>query len=90
MSNKHAPDLSTVDGVLEYLTPTPFASNEVHPLSGGNTNFVYRIHLRIPYNGLSTMALKHTTSYVASAQEMHIAVERQVLISFMLLLVRIF
>ena len=90
MSNEHTPDLSTVPGVLQYLTPTPFASNEVHPLSGGNTNFVYRMHLRIPYNGLSTMVLKHARPYVASAREMQLAVERQVLISFVPPLIRIF
>jgi 5-methylthioribose kinase len=81
------PDLLTVAGVLRYLAPTPFASNEIYPLSGGNCNFVYRIHLRTPYNNLSTLVLKHAEPYVAaSAHRMPLVVERQVLISFVGLL----
>ena len=76
-------DMLTVAGVLRYLAPTAFASDEVHPLSGGTCNFVYRIHLRMPYNNVSTMVLKHAAPYIASsAQRMPFAVERQVLISF--------
>jgi hypothetical protein len=89
MANEN-PDLLTVAGVLQYLAPTSFASDEAHPLSGGNCNFVYRIHLRTPYKNVSTMVVKHAEPYVAaSAHRMPIAVERQVLISFVGLLYRI-
>jgi 5-methylthioribose kinase len=83
MPDESQPDLSTVAGVFQYLASTPFSSNDVHPLSGGNANFVYRIHTKIPYNGTSTMVLKYAAPYIAaSAMRMPFAVERQVLMSY--------
>ncbi len=82
------PDLLTVAGVLQYLAPTPFASDEVCPLSGGNANFLYRIHLRTPYHNVMTMVLKHAAPYVAASVDMPFAVERQVLMIYTGLLFR--
>jgi hypothetical protein len=79
MSNEQKPDLSTVAGVFQYLAQTPFASDQVYPLSGGTANFVYRIHLQTPVNDASTMVLKHAAPYVAAGgKEIPFAVERQV------------
>src|ERR1700691_2071448 len=78
MSNERKSDLSTIAGVLQYLAQTPFASDDVQPLSGGFSNFVYRIHLRTPYNDVSNLVLKYAAPYVAAIAQMPFAVERQV------------
>ncbi|KAJ7493839.1 kinase-like domain-containing protein [Mycena latifolia] len=76
MTTEH--DLSTVAGVQAYLAPTQFASTSVTPLSGGNSNFTYRLHLSAPYQGHSTLVMKHARPYVAlSASKIPFAIERQ-------------
>ncbi|KAF7985136.1 hypothetical protein HWV62_7688 [Athelia sp. TMB] len=70
-----ASDLSTSSGILEYLKSTPFASASVEPLSGGNSNFVYRLHLR-EHAVLQTAVLKHAAPYLASDSNFSILVER--------------
>ncbi|KAI0308337.1 kinase-like domain-containing protein [Multifurca ochricompacta] len=70
-------DLTTPEGVLAYLTSTPFASERAEPRSGGNTNFIFRLYLNKPYEGHPTLILKHARSYVASAPEFILPVSRQ-------------
>lgn len=57
--------LAAPDGVQAYLENTPFASHTVDLLSGGFSNFTYRIHLHAPIDGRSTFVLKYTPPYVA-------------------------
>ncbi|KAH8992458.1 hypothetical protein EDB92DRAFT_1858014 [Lactarius akahatsu] len=47
-------DLTTAEGVLAYLATTPFASASAKPLSGGSTNFIFRLQLNAPHEGLAT------------------------------------
>ncbi|KIK12034.1 hypothetical protein PISMIDRAFT_689864 [Pisolithus microcarpus 441] len=54
-------------GVQTYLENTAFASHTVDLLSGGFTNFTYRIHLHTPIDGRSTFVLKYAPPYVASS-----------------------
>ncbi|KAJ6495519.1 kinase-like domain-containing protein [Mycena vulgaris] len=76
MATEH--DLSAASGVQAYLATTPFASTVVTPLSGGNSNFTYRLHLSTPYEGHPTLVMKHARPYVAlSASKIPFAIERQ-------------
>ncbi|KAI0003819.1 kinase-like domain-containing protein [Russula compacta] len=72
-------DLTTPSGVLAYLAPTPFASAKAEPLSGGNTNFIFRLHLNTPHHesGRPTLILKHTRPFAASAPDFLLPVSRQ-------------
>src|SRR5216683_4164169 len=70
-------DLTTPEGVLAYLAPTPYASARAEPLSGGTANFIFRLHLITPYQGRPTLILKHARPYVASAPDFRIPVSRQ-------------
>ncbi|KAI0026889.1 kinase-like domain-containing protein [Vararia minispora EC-137] len=76
--DKH--DLTTVDGLLAYLQSTPpFAAKSATSLAGGNTNYVYRIHLQMPYEGGATLVVKHSKPYLGrSMQESTFAGSRQV------------
>lgn len=78
-------DLTTPGGVAGYLASTPFAASNVAPISGGFSNFTYRITLREPYcaapdldTPAKTLVLKHAEPYVAAWKETPFAVERQV------------
>ncbi|KAL1732093.1 kinase-like domain-containing protein [Schizophyllum commune] len=57
-------DLTTPDGVLQYLSNTPFASRSATSMSGGTANFAYRVHLNAPYEGRSTLVLKFGRSFL--------------------------
>lgn len=61
--------LTTEAGIQTYLQNTPFASHTVDLLSGGYTNFTYRIHLHAPVDGMSTFILKYAPPYVAAAAD---------------------
>ena len=71
-------DLSKPEEVILYLENTPFASDTVTRLTGGNANYLYRLKLRTQYHGRSTFVLKHAKPYLSSAKDFAIAVERQV------------
>jgi len=71
-------DLTTADGVLAYLATTPFASTSAEQLSGGNTNFVFRLQLSTPHQGHQTLILKHARAYVANNTNFSLPVSRQV------------
>jgi len=71
-------DLTTPQGVVVYVAPTPFACAKAEPLSGGSANFIFRLHLITPYQGRSTLILKHATPYAARIPEFSIPVSRQV------------
>ena len=71
-------DLTTPQGVAVYLALTPFACTKAEPLSGGLVNFVFRLHLITPYQGRSTLILKHASPYAANIPEFSIPVSRQV------------
>ncbi|KAH9170134.1 kinase-like domain-containing protein [Lactarius sanguifluus] len=70
-------DLTTAEGVLAYLATTPFASASAKLLSGGSTNFIFRLQLDAPYEGRSTLILKHARPYVASNPDFSLPVSRQ-------------
>lgn len=77
------PDLTSAEGVRDYLSATPFAALEVLPLSGGTANFAYRIRLRDPPytewgNEVLTMVFKHAEPYVATIRDFKYSTERQV------------
>lgn len=79
MSTEQQLDLSTTDGIVAYLANTPFASDNVASLSGGNGNFTYHVHLRTPHEGVSDVVVKYAPPYVAvSRGRMPFDVERQV------------
>ncbi len=71
-------DLTTPEGVLAYLATTPFASASAELLSGGTTNFVFRLQLNAPYEGRQTLILKHARPYVARLPDFPLPVSRQV------------
>ncbi|TDL21319.1 hypothetical protein BD410DRAFT_299299 [Rickenella mellea] len=70
-------DLSKAEDVQNYLQATSFASTSVVPLSGGNANFTFRLHLCAPYERRMTVVLKHAKSYAAFSKSFKFAVERQ-------------
>ncbi|KAH9060355.1 kinase-like domain-containing protein [Lactarius deliciosus] len=70
-------DLTTAEGVLAYLATTPFASASAELLSGGLTNFIFRLQLDAPHEGRSTLILKHARPYVASNPDFSLPVSRQ-------------
>jgi 5-methylthioribose kinase len=73
-------DLGTTAGLQNYLSDTPFASEEITVLAGGTANFTYRIKLKAPYDGRSTVVVKHAKPYVmASGQKVPFATSRQVM-----------
>lgn len=57
-------DLTTESGVKTYLVDTPFASYKITSLSVSSANYTYRLHLSIPYEGRSTLVLKHAQPHV--------------------------
>lgn len=71
-------DLSKPDDVLQYLSRTPFASSHVVPLSGGNANYLFRLHLQSSYDGMQTLVLKHGKAWPSGDETFSFSVERQV------------
>ncbi|KAF4573303.1 Protein kinase-like domain superfamily protein [Pleurotus pulmonarius] len=59
-------DLTTISGVKKYLEGTRFQCEDVLPLSGGTANFIYRISLLEPFEGRSTLILKHGRPFVGT------------------------
>ncbi|KAI5982340.1 hypothetical protein EDD15DRAFT_2203011 [Pisolithus albus] len=57
----------TAAGVQAYLENTASASHTVDLLSGGFTNFTYRIHLHTPIDGGSVFVPEYAPPYVASS-----------------------
>ena len=78
MSQAREFDCAVPSDIVEYLAPTPFACTRAERLSGGNANFVFRLHLREPYEGRPTLVLKHAKAYIASAKEIALWLDRQV------------
>ncbi|KAI5122357.1 hypothetical protein M0805_004115 [Coniferiporia weirii] len=71
-------DLSEPADVLTYLANTPFASTRAETLSGGNANFVFRLHLTVPFEGRdATLVLKHAKPWLAMDRNLELAIERQ-------------
>ncbi|KAF8711839.1 catalytic domain of ctd-like phosphatase, partial [Rhizoctonia solani] len=63
-------DLTTSNGVLDYLSNTQFAAADVQRLTGGFTAFSYRVSLSTPLeDGSATLIIKHYEDYVAFAPE---------------------
>ncbi|KAG7099763.1 hypothetical protein E1B28_001576 [Marasmius oreades] len=58
-------DLAKVSDLREYLENTPFAAEEIVMFSDGIVNFAFRIKLKTPYDGRSTMVVKHAKPYMA-------------------------
>jgi 5-methylthioribose kinase len=72
-------DLTTESGVEAYLADTPFASHTIASLSGGSANYTYRIRLSTPYEGQSTLVLKHAEPHVKlEGSTIPFGLERQV------------
>lgn len=71
-------DLSLVSDVLTYLEDTPFASKSAVILSGGNTNFLFRLHLLEAYSGQRTLVLKHSKDFAAIDPSFKLNEQRQV------------
>jgi tRNA A-37 threonylcarbamoyl transferase component Bud32 len=63
--------------VIQFLADTPYASDNIARLSGGYTNYVYRLHLRNAYEGEKTLVLKYSKSF--SMGETLIDAKRQIL-----------
>lgn len=71
-------DLATEAGIFRYLQSTTFASSKVEQLVGGGGNYVFRIHLREPYQGNSTLVVKHGKPYIPGMRSMAFLLYRQV------------
>lgn len=74
-------DLATEEGVRAYLATTEWAGAEINSLSGGFTNFLYRLHLETPYKGHSTLILKHGKPYPKGYKALEFTLDRQVCIT---------
>lgn len=72
-------DLSKAADVKMYLASTPFAATSVLPLSGGYSNFVYRLVLQTPYEGRKTLVLKHGKDHLPGSNrtKLHFDLVRQ-------------
>ncbi|KAG6333445.1 hypothetical protein ID866_5647 [Astraeus odoratus] len=81
MSDTTAIDtLATEAGIQSYLQNTAFEAHAVNRLSGGVTNFTYRIHLVEPIDGKSTFVVKYATPYIAAwpnSTRMPLSLKRQ-------------
>lgn len=73
-----AKDLANLDDLTEYLRATPFASSAIHVLTGGGGNFACRLQLVSPYQGRSTVVLKHAKPYIFTMVSYPFSLERQV------------
>ncbi|KAJ7597312.1 kinase-like domain-containing protein [Mycena floridula] len=71
-------DLSVTSEVSLYLAQTDFAAKDVQPLTGGVGNFTFRVFLIQPFQGHSTVVLKHAKPYVAAHPDFPFTLERQV------------
>ena len=71
-------DLTSIPAVVAFLANTPFASKSVTYLPGGTVNFLYRIHLLVPYEGSQTIILKHAQPFVKDWMDTAIEMDRQV------------
>ena len=65
-------DLTSVDGVHEYLLHAGMKFTSVARLSGGNANFTYRLSMEGDDN---KMVLKHAESYVANMKDFPIVLD---------------
>lgn len=73
-----APDLTTIEGVQQYLSSqTKFATRTVSVLSGGTANFAYRLHLVDPYDGQTSLVFKHFAPFIAQHASFPFDVVRQ-------------
>jgi hypothetical protein len=79
MSNEAQYDLTTTDGLLQYLsTNTSFAPAVVTRCTGGMGNFTFRIHLATPYEGRNTLIVKHGKPYLPADSTFALPLSRQV------------
>ena len=74
-------DLTNQEDVLRYLADTPFASTKVEALSGGNANYIFRLHLKTPFEGRETLVMKHGKGSLKIDSSFALGIERQVNIS---------
>ncbi|KLO10107.1 hypothetical protein SCHPADRAFT_892579 [Schizopora paradoxa] len=72
-------DLSKPANVVTFLADTPFACTQADVLTGGNANYLYRLHLVQPYDGCSTAVLKHSRATAATSHlvDIPLPLERQ-------------
>ncbi|KAJ7110348.1 kinase-like domain-containing protein [Mycena crocata] len=72
------PDYSLATDLLAYLANhESFESQRVERLSGGMANFTFRLYLKKPFEGRTTLVLKHSKAYVALVKSIPLAIERQ-------------
>lgn len=74
-------ELSTEEGVRAYLATTEWAGAAIVELSGGITNFLYRLHLDTAYKGHSTLILKHGKPYPKGYKALEFTLDRQVCVT---------
>ena len=70
--------LTVVPAVEAYLANTPFAGQSVTYLMGGTVNYLYRIHLLVPFEGRQTVILKHAQPVIKDWQDTVWDLRRQV------------
>ncbi|EMD41880.1 hypothetical protein CERSUDRAFT_110439 [Gelatoporia subvermispora B] len=70
-------DLAQSEDVLTYLANTPFRSVTVTPLVGGMGNYTFRLRLHTPYEGQTSLVLKHGKPYIPGNEDFALALERQ-------------
>ena len=70
--------LTTIPAVEAFLAGTPFASQSITDLTGGTANYAYRIYLTTPFDGHTTVVLKHAQPYVRTWISVSLDIARQV------------
>ena len=78
MSPDMTAELTTEQGVRDYLKGTRFASRQIVALGGGNANFAYRAELVEPYLGRKTAIVKHAQPYIKIWADVPFDTTRQV------------
>ena len=74
-------ELTTEQGVKNYLNGTRFESRQIATLRGGNANFAYRAELVEPYLGRKTAIVKHAQPYIKCWADVPFDMTRQVLMA---------
>lgn len=70
-------DLTSVEGILEYLASTPYAATSATRLQGGSSGFIYRAVLKSPLSrGAETVVIKHVEGYASASKQWKISTTR--------------
>ncbi|KAF9526100.1 kinase-like domain-containing protein [Crepidotus variabilis] len=69
--------LTSTSAVEAFLAGTPFECRSVTQFTGGNINYVYRLHLATPIGDIKTVVLKHAQPFFRVCEEVVWELDRQ-------------